>query len=95
MMTKQEILIGLTKVSETIAMARDVLSRDQLMSMDGVDEQVRVLVGSIADLPPEDAAEMRPILNDLLQDFRSFSEEVESKISNLDPPAAAQAAKAG
>ena len=95
MMTKQEILIGLTKVSETIAMARDLLKRDHLMSMDGVDEQVRGLVASIADLPPEDAAEMRPILNDLLQNFRSFSEEVESKISTLDPPVAAQAAKAG
>ena len=95
MMTKQEILSGLNKVSETIATARDVLSRDQLMSMDGIDEEVRTIVASIADLPPEDAVEMRPVLNELLENFRSFSEEVESKISNLDKPAAAQAAKAG
>ncbi|MCG8542782.1 MAG: hypothetical protein MJE12_01105 [Alphaproteobacteria bacterium] len=95
MMTKQEILSGLNKVSETIATARDVLSRDQLMNMDGIDEEIRTIVASIADLPPEDAMEMRPVLNELLQNFRNFSEEVESKISNLDRPAAAQAAKAG
>lgn len=95
MMTKQEILSGLNKVSETIATARDVLSRDQLMNMDGIDEEIRTIVASIADLPPEDAMEMRPVLDDLLQNFRSFSEEVESKISNLNKPAAAQAAKAG
>jgi DNA-directed RNA polymerase subunit F len=91
MMTKHEILSGLNEMSEAITSARDGLSQDHLMNMDGMETKVRDIVASIADLPPEDAVEMRPVLADLLVNFQGFSQEVESKLSNLGPPVAAKA----
>lgn len=83
MITKDEIRRELSEVAEHIACARTTLSQDQLIDISGIPEKVRSLAGAIADLAPEDAAEMKPLLIELLDEFRVFSEDVKNKISQI------------
>ena len=83
MMTKQEIVADLSAMSDLIATARDGLSRNELMNLEGIQAKLTDVVESITDLPPEDAIEMKPLLSGLLTDFKEFSEEVNAKLSEL------------
>ncbi|MPY74067.1 MAG: hypothetical protein GEU87_07385 [Alphaproteobacteria bacterium] len=83
MNSKNDIRRDMAVVAERIANARMALSRNELVDLAGIPEKVRELAGAITDLAPEDAAEMRPLLTELLADFKSFAEEVRRKIAAI------------
>ncbi len=84
MTTKDAIHQDLAAVAELIAVARSALSQDQLVDIGEIPEKIRAVMGSITDLPPDDAVELRPLLIALLTDFKSFSTEVTAKISDIE-----------
>ena len=83
MMTKEEILTDLDSMSTLISTAREGLSRNELIDLEGLEARVRGIVESITDLEPEEAVDMRPLLVELLTDFKDFAEEVQSKLTML------------
>lgn len=97
MTSKNDIRRDLAAVAEQIANARTALTRNELADIAGIPDTVRELAGAIIDLAPEDAAEMRPLLVELLAEFKSFSEEVRRKIAAIQESAEpeARAAAAG
>lgn len=92
MSSKETILAELTKMSDIIATARDGLTRNELIQIEDVEGKVRGMVDSIAELPPEDAIEMRPPLVALLENFQAFATEVQAKISEISTAPASQEA---
>jgi hypothetical protein len=70
-------------LAEQIAQARIGLTRNELIDINEIPEKVRVLAGAITDLAPEEASEMRPLLMELLSEFKDFSNEVREKIAAI------------
>lgn len=83
MISRNDIRRDLAAVAEQIANARAALTRDELVDIAEIPEKVRLVAGDITDLPPEDASELRPLLAELLEEFKRFSDEVRSKISAI------------
>jgi hypothetical protein len=82
--TKDTIQRDLAAVGDLIASARRALTRNELVDIGEIPERVRGVMGSITDLPPDDAVELRPQLLDLLSDFKSFAGEVSAKIADIE-----------
>jgi DNA-directed RNA polymerase subunit F len=83
MTAKEDIRRELTAVAEQIATARAALARNELIDISGIPEKVQGVAGAIIDLAPEDAVDLRPMLMELLTDFKAFSEDVQSKIGEI------------
>jgi hypothetical protein len=83
MTSQNDVRRELAVVAEQIANARAALMRDELIDLTDIPEKVRSVAGAITDLAPEDAAEMRPLLTELLSEFRDFSGEVREKIAAI------------
>jgi hypothetical protein len=84
MMTKDAINGELTIVTEMIVTARAALAHNELVDIGDIPGRLRELMGSITDLPPDDAIELRPALIELLTDFKRFAAEVQEKIADLE-----------
>lgn len=91
MTSKDDIRRDLAVVAEQIANARMALSRDELADIEGIPEKIREVAGAVTDLAPDDAVEMRPLLTELLADFKSFADEVRGKIAAIRARAAPEA----
>ena len=84
MVEKSEIQAELAAVADTIGEARAALSRNEILEITDIPERMREVASAITDLPPEDAVEMRPPLMQLLTDFKTFAEELRSKIDEIE-----------
>lgn len=84
MMTKDTIHRELTAVAELIVSARSALARNELVDIAEIPVKVREVMGSITDLSPEDAVELRPMLVELLTDFKDFATDVNAKIADIE-----------
>lgn len=84
MVEKNELQAELAAVAETISEARAALGRNEILEIRDVPERMREVASAITDLAPEDAAEMRPPLMQLLADFKTFAEELKSKIEEVE-----------
>lgn len=91
MTSKDDIRRDLAVVAEQIANARMALSRNELADIEGIPEKIREVAGAVTDLAPDDAVEMRPLLTELLADFKSFADEVRGKIAAIRERAAPEA----
>ena len=83
MTSQNDVRRDLAAVAEQIANARAALTRNELIDLTDIPEKVRSVAGAITDLAPEDAVEMRPLLAELLSEFRDFSGEVREKIAAI------------
>jgi hypothetical protein len=84
MVERNEIEAELKAVAETISSAREALKRNEIQEITGIPERMRDVSSAITDLAPEDAAEMRPPLMKLLEDFKAFAEELKNKIEQIE-----------
>jgi len=84
MVERSEIEAELAAVADTIGEARAALLRNEILEIRDIPERVREVASAITDLAPEDASEMRPPLLQLLADFKTFAEELKSKIDQIE-----------
>ncbi len=89
-MTKDELLSHIHDLSGIITAARNGLSKDEAVNLEGVDEKVRLACSAVSDLPPDEAVEVQPALRSLLEDLQHLSEELRDKISTLSGEAEAE-----
>lgn len=83
MTTREAILSEMSEISELISTARDRLAQNELIMIKDINGRVQGMVESITELPPEQAVELRPPLVSLLEDFKSFSEQMQIKIAEI------------
>jgi hypothetical protein len=97
MVEKSEIDAELVAVGNRISEARAALARNEILEIRDIPERMREVASAITDLAPEDATEMRPPLMQLLADFKTFAEELRSKIEEIETAnrAAGSAAASG
>jgi len=79
----EEIRSDLATMSYAIAAARDGLSRNELVDIGDIGQQVQDIAAKINELGPEDVMEIKSQLTTLLADFKDFAEEVREKLSAL------------
>lgn len=82
--SKEDLEKELASVAEAIGTARVALARNEIAEISEIPEKIRAVANAITDLPPEDAIEMRPVLANLLSDFKDFAEELNSKIGEIE-----------
>ncbi len=83
MTSSEAILSEMGELSDMILAARDRLKHNELIMIKDINSRVQAMVESITDLPPEQAIELRSRLVALLDDFKSFSEQMQSKITEI------------
>ncbi len=83
MTSREAILSEMDELSDLISAAGDRLDHNELIMIKDIHGRVQGMVESITELPPEQAIELRPRLVALLDDFKSFSEKMQSKISEI------------
>lgn len=83
MNSQNDVRRELAVVAEQIANARAAMTRNELIDIAGIPERVRSVAGAITDLTPEEAAGMRPLLIELLSEFKEFSDDVRKKIATI------------
>ena len=84
MMTdKAQLLSELSDIANAVSDARRSLEGDNLIVLDGIDSRVEKFCRSVVDLLPDDALEVRPILNSLLDDLKELLEELQTKVRTL------------
>ncbi|NKB56802.1 MAG: hypothetical protein GKS00_10745 [Alphaproteobacteria bacterium] len=77
MAQKDEILNKLSELAEEVTNAREQLLKGELVTIESVHQRIESECQRIVDLEPEDAAEIKPPLDNLLGDLRLFSEEIQ------------------
>ncbi|MDH3701205.1 MAG: hypothetical protein OEU46_07815 [Alphaproteobacteria bacterium] len=83
MTTREAILSEMSEIFELISAARGRLAQNELIMIKDINGRVQGMVESITELPPEQAVELRPPLVSLLEDFKSFSEQMQRKIAEI------------
>ena len=91
-MNKEELLSQISDLSSLVTAAREGLANDEVVEMEGVDENVREACSAITDLPPDDAIEVRPYLMQLLENLQQLSDELQEKLSGLEDQAGTDSA---
>lgn len=83
-MTSREAIVSeMDELSDLISAARDRLAQNELIMIKDINGRVQGMVESITQLPPEQAIELRSRLVALLDDFKAFSEQMQSKIAEI------------
>ena len=77
MARKDEILDELAELAQKVTHARESLLKGELVPLGDVQAQIEAQCQAIVDLEPDDTVEIKPKLDDLLDNMRLFSEEVE------------------
>lgn len=79
----EEIRSDLVTMSKAVATARDGLTRDEFVDIGDIGQQVQAIATKVNELAPEEAVEIKPQLTGLLEEFKSFAEEVRAKLAAL------------
>ena len=86
MAQKTEILNSLEELAREVTHARESLLKGEIVTIENVHERIESECQAIVELEPEDAAEIRPKLDELLENLRSFSDEityVQAKVAEI------------
>jgi len=76
MASKEEIQSGLSALKAEVANAREKLLKGELIVIEDVNKRIDSHCLAIADLEPDDAIEIKPILDALLADMQTFAQEI-------------------
>lgn len=79
----EEICSDLQTMTAAVASAREGLTRNEFIDIGDVGARVKDVAERVGGLGPDDAAEIKPHLTDLLEEFRRFSEDVRAKLNLL------------
>lgn len=79
----EEIRSDLQTMTAAVASAREGLTRNEFIDIGDVGERVKNVAEKVGGLGPDDAAEIKSHLTDLLEEFRLFSEDVRAKLTLL------------
>ena len=83
MPTKDELVKGIDEMSKEITEAQLKLENEEAVELEGIETRIQSAMESIADLPPDDAIEMRPVLVGLLEKMEVFSNTLQEKIEEM------------
>jgi uncharacterized protein HemX len=83
MPTKDEIVEDIDKMSQEVSQALADLENEEFVDLDGIEVRIRVAMDAVANLPPDDAVEMRPILVTLLEGMELFAKKLQVKIDEV------------
>lgn len=86
MALKTEILDKITALDTEVTNAREGLLKGELHSLEDIHNRIEAQCQLIVDLEPEEAAEVKPNLDELLTNLRTFSEEinyVQAKVAEI------------
>jgi len=86
MASKEEIQSGLNALKTEVANAREKLLKGELIVIEDVNKRIDQHCLAIADLEPDDAIEIKPILDALLIDMKTFAQEisyVQNKVTEI------------
>jgi hypothetical protein len=77
MPNKEEVVSAIEGMANEITAAREGLLKGEIIKMDNINERLEVACQDALELEPEDAISLRPQLDDLLEDLRTFAAEVD------------------
>ena len=86
MALKTEILDKLNSLNVEVTSAREGLLKGELHNLEKIHDRIEEQCQRIVDLEPEEAAEVKPDLDGLLDNLRTFSAEIEyvqAKVSEI------------
>lgn len=86
MSSKEDIQAGLNELMGEVANAREKLLQGELIMIEEVNKRIDGHCLAIAELEPDDAVEIKPVLDALLEDMQTFSQEidyVQNKVSEI------------
>lgn len=77
MALKTEILDKLSALDAEVTNAREGLLKGELHALEDIHNRIETQCQLIVDLEPEEAAEVKPNLDELLANLRTFSGEID------------------
>jgi hypothetical protein len=86
MASKEDIHAGLSELMVEVKNAREKLLQGELIVIDNVNQRIDGHCLAITELEPDDAIEIKPVLDALLNDMQTFSQEisyVQNKVSEI------------
>lgn len=86
MASKDDIQAGLNTLKDEVANAREKLLKGELIVIEEVNNRIDGHCLAIAELEPDDAIEIKPVLDALLKDMQTFAQEiayVQDKVSEI------------
>lgn len=83
-MTKDELIAEITMLREIIVMGHDRLTENQYIDMDVMQSKVEAACQEVAEMSPDDAADIRQALTELLEDLQNYSASVSEHIGGFD-----------
>jgi len=83
MPSKSDLLDDIKALTIEVSEAMEKLQNDEIVTLDGIEPRIREVMEAVADLPPDDAVEMRPALVSLLEKMETFSSSLQEKIDQL------------
>jgi len=86
MTSKEDIQAGLNELMDEVTNAREKLLKGELIVIEEVNERIDGHCQAIAELEPDDAIEIKPTLDALLEDMQTFAQEiayVQNKVSEI------------
>jgi len=86
MALKTEILESISGLATEVTSAREALLKGELHSLNSIHARIETQCQLIVDLEPNEAAEVKPNLDELLENLRTFSDEiayVQAKVTEI------------
>ena len=83
MPSKSDLLNDINAMATEVGTAMEKLQANEMVTLDGIEPRIREVMEAVADLPPDDAVEMRPALVSLLEKMETFSSSLQEKIDQL------------
>jgi hypothetical protein len=86
MASKEDIQAGLNVLKDEVTNAREKLLKGELIVIEEVNNRIEGHCQAIAELEPDDAIEIKPLLDALLDDMQTFAQEiayVQNKMSEI------------
>lgn len=77
MTSKDEILAKLHGIAGELAHARESLLKGQLVPIENVNARIDEECAAILEIDPDDAVEIKPVLDELLLNLQTFSQEID------------------
>ena len=86
MTSKDEILAKLHDIAGELAHARESLLKGQIVPIENINARIDAECAAILEIDPDDAVEVKPVLDELLLNLQTFSEEinyVQNKVAEI------------
>jgi len=83
MPNKSDLLNDINAMAAEVGTAMEKLESNEIVTLEGIEPRIREVMEAVADLPPDDAVDMRPALVALLEKMEFFSTSLQEKIDQL------------